>query len=150
MTKKIPKCETKNNISAEYCFKCGYHFTDDNPHYKPIQLKALKCPQCHHTIENLSYGFCTKCGYEFREQKDNITINYLEVIPQLEYERTIRAGYLLAVLIPIVGLCLGIYNFTRKDSPDARHAGKIQILISLVFLMMDIMYISIIFNRKLF
>ncbi|WP_461462278.1 double zinc ribbon domain-containing protein [Methanobrevibacter sp.] len=149
MNKKCPKCDTDNDVSAEYCLKCGYHFQDDNSHYKPIQFKALKCPQCHHTIENLSYGFCTRCGFEFQKQENNVTYNFLEVIPQLEYEKTIKAGYFLAILIPIVGLFIGIYNFTRKNSPSARHAGVIQICLSLAFLMMDILYISIILNANI-
>ena len=48
-------------------------------------------------IDNLSYGFCTRCGYEFQKQKDNVTCNFLEVVPKSAYENTIRAGFLFAV-----------------------------------------------------
>lgn len=150
MNKKCPKCDTNNSEDAEYCLKCGYHFSEDNPQYKSIELKALKCPQCHHTIDNLSYGFCTRCGYEFQKQKDNVTYNFLEVVPKSAYENTIRAGFLFAVLIPIVGLVIGIYNFTRKNSPEAKNAGSFQMILSFLFLIMDIIYLSLIFKIKLF
>ncbi|MGN0093322.1 MAG: zinc-ribbon domain-containing protein [Methanobrevibacter sp.] len=150
MVKICPKCHSENKDEAKSCIKCGYTFRDDVPYYHRVQLKSIRCPQCHNVITNLSYGFCPKCGFEFQKKEKNVTYNYLEVIPKSEHENSITFGYIFSVFIPIIGLVYGIYNFTRNGDVEAKKAGINQIIMSVLFLVMDITYFYFLFNMGLF
>ncbi|MGN1362117.1 MAG: zinc ribbon domain-containing protein [Methanobrevibacter sp.] len=141
MVKHCPQCNTETNDDSRFCPKCGYHYKFEEPQYRKIQVKAVQCPQCHSRIDNLSYGFCPKCGFEFQTKKDNITYNYLEVVEKSQHQNSITYGYILAILIPIVGVFFAIYNISRKGDAEARSAGINQLIISLVFLSLDISYL---------
>lgn len=141
MVKHCPQCNTETNDDSRFCPKCGYHYEFEEPQYRKIQVKAVQCPQCHSRIDNLSYGFCPKCGFEFQTKKNNITYNYLEVVEKSQHQNSITYGYILAILIPIVGVFFAIYNISRKGDAEARSAGINQLIISLVFLSLDISYL---------
>lgn len=141
MVKHCPQCNTETDDKTEFCPKCGYHYNIENPQYKRVQLRAVLCPQCHNRIDNLSYGFCPKCGFEFQTKKDNVTYNYVEIVEKSEHQKSIAYGYLLAIIIPVVGIIFAIYNFTRTNDKEARGAGINQLIISFLFLAMDIMYL---------
>lgn len=150
MVKICPKCNSENSDDAKTCGKCGYTFREDVPYYHKVQLKSVRCPQCHSVITNLSYGFCPKCGFEFQKTENNVTYNYLEVIPKSEHEGSITIGYIFSIFIPIIGLGYGVYNFTRKGDIEVHRAGMNQIIMSVLFLIMDIAYIYMFFKMNLF
>ena len=54
--------------------------------------------------------------------------------PAVENEHTLAyvAGIIFAILIPLIGIIIGVYLYTRKDSSKAQHRAKIVIGLSAV------------------
>jgi DNA-directed RNA polymerase subunit RPC12/RpoP len=81
-----PECKSENLPENKFCQECG----------KPLPEGTLiKCPDCGHAV-SMKAKTCPKCG------------------------RTIDEGiasswYLLAILIPLLGILAGMYFATKKE-----------------------------------
>ena len=92
------------------------------------------CPSCgEELVDNAK--FCKNCGMnlETKETQETQQTNTIQQptqtyeVPKVEndHKLAIIAGYVLAILIPIIGLIIGIYLMTRKDSEKASFHGKL-------------------------
>ena len=94
------------------------------------------CPFCGEELVD-DAKFCKNCGKSL-ENYQNINTDggndYSYNPPVVENDRTLLyvAGIIFAVLIPIIGIIIGIYLYTRKDSSKARSRGKITIALGAV------------------
>ena len=89
------------------------------------------CPSCgEELVDNAK--FCKNCGMNLETQETQQTSNVQQTtqtyeVPKVEndHKLAIIAGYVMAILIPIIGLIIGIYLMTRKDSEKAPFHGKL-------------------------
>ena len=87
------------------------------------------CPSCG---EELPEGtkFCKNCG------KDLENLQASNAVPvqaaENDHKFAIIIGYILAILIPLFGLIVGIYLYTRKDSENAQKHAKFVILVAVI------------------
>ena len=96
------------------------------------------CPSCGEELAD-DAKFCKNCGKEIRQkQPEGIVQNQEFNVERVEesYKLTIIIGYILAILIPILGIIVAIYLYTRKDSQKAnRHAKYILIVAIIVWIL---------------
>ena len=90
------------------------------------------CPKCGEKLVD-NAKFCKNCGENIESVDVNVNSGSYE-IPVVEKDHTaaIVIGYIGAVLIPIVGVALGIYLYTRKDSSKANRHAKFILIIAVV------------------
>lgn len=87
------------------------------------------CPSCG---EELPEGtkFCKNCG---KEIKNVPTSNPVQApVAENDHKLAIIAGYILAILIPLIGFIIGIYLYTRKDSENAQKHAKFIIIVAAI------------------
>ena len=94
------------------------------------------CPFCGEELVSEA-KFCKNCGKDVSSYTDvgeNQTMNAGYGLPAEKNDHTAARvlGFIFAFLIPIIGLILGVYLVTRKDSEKANKHGKIIIAISVV------------------
>ena len=94
------------------------------------------CPFCGEELVD-DAKFCKNCGKSL-ENFQNINTDdandYSYNPPVVENDRTLLyvAGIIFAVLIPIIGIIIGIYLYTRKDSSKAKTRGTITIALAAI------------------
>ena len=86
------------------------------------------CPKCGK--EQLDVAkFCSGCGAELADidtsKEYNVAIN------DKTYTIAIVAGYILAILLPLLGLIISIYLLTRKTDRAKRH-GKFILIVAII------------------
>ena len=88
------------------------------------------CPNCGHELIDAA-KFCKNCGYNL-ESGEKKSQSY--EIPVVEKSHTlgIVLGYVFSLLIPLIGIIIGIYLQTRDDSPKASRHGKYVIIVGVV------------------
>lgn len=88
------------------------------------------CPECGEKLGDEA-KFCKNCGKKLNE---TVTRAFVPERPVAEkpYTISIVIGYIAALLIPIIGLIVGIYLLTRKDSQRAKKHGLYVIIVSVV------------------
>ena len=86
------------------------------------------CPSCG---EELPEGtkFCKKCGKDLSNMQQ---ANVPQPVAENDHKIAIIIGYVLAILIPLFGLIVGIYLYTRKDSANAQKHAKFVILVAVI------------------
>ncbi len=94
------------------------------------------CPFCGEELVDEA-KFCKNCGKDVSVYADigNNTPNSHEyVMPASEKSHTLATvlGFIFAFLIPILGIIIGIYLLTRKDSSKAKKYGIIVIALAAV------------------
>ena len=84
------------------------------------------CPSCG---EELPEGtkFCRNCGKELRNVQKN-EFGQTQAVVENNHNLAVILGYVFAVLIPIIGIIIGIYLYTRKDSQNAQKHAKFVII----------------------
>ena len=100
------------------------------------------CPYCGEELID-DAKFCKRCGSSISAGATRPQFNSGQPAEK-SYTITLVVGYIAAILIPIIGIIIGIYLMTRKDSPDAKH-GKFIIIVAaavwiLSFLSLNIFY----------
>ena len=100
------------------------------------------CPSCGAEKKDGS-KYCHNCGYEFKAVESganqNSSLNAdLNQSPNPAVETSENShtlakvlGYIFAILIPLIGIILGIYLWTRNEENAKKH-GKIIIGLSIV------------------
>ena len=78
------------------------------------------CPSCG---EELPEGtkFCKNCGKDLTNMQSGTAVP--APVAENDHKAAVIIGYIAAILIPIVGLIIGIYLYTRKDSQNAVKHG---------------------------
>ena len=93
------------------------------------------CPACGEELIDAA-KFCKNCGAEIdNPQKTTNTYKenrrqYIELSDK-NYTIAIVVGYVMAILIPLIGLIIGIYLLTR-DSSRAKKHGKFVLIVTVV------------------
>lgn len=93
------------------------------------------CPACGEELIDAA-KFCKNCGAEIdNPQKTTNTYQenrrqYIELSDK-NYTIAIVVGYVMAILIPLIGLIVGIYLLTR-DSSRAKKHGKFVLIVTVV------------------
>ena len=94
------------------------------------------CPACGEELIDAA-RFCKNCGASLDEphQMGNThqenTQQFMEA-SEKSHTAAIVIGYVMAILIPLVGLIIGIYLLTRNDSSNAKRHGKYVLIVTLV------------------
>ena len=87
------------------------------------------CPACG--VELIDDAkFCKNCGSSVSAVPRGPTIE--RPAGEKSHTAAIVIGYILAVLIPLIGLIIGIYLATRKDSQSASKHGKYIIIVAVI------------------
>ena len=98
------------------------------------------CPSCgEELVDNAK--FCKNCGAEVSFKPDGET--YRTPAIEKSYTAFIVIGYILDLLIPILGIIVGIYLLTRNDSSKAKRHGVYILIVGIL-----IWIFSVIFNLR--
>lgn len=87
------------------------------------------CPSCGEALVD-NANFCKSCGASLNgASRANVPER-----PAVEKSYTIHiiVAYILALFIPLLGVILGVYLMTRKDSKSANKHGKYAIIVAVV------------------
>ena len=93
------------------------------------------CPSCgEELVDNAK--FCKSCGINLDTMEENRNThqeNTKQFIEATEKSHTLAvvAGYILAVLVPLLGIIVAVYLLTR-DSPDAKKHGRYMVIVAVV------------------
>lgn len=90
------------------------------------------CPNCGEKLID-DAKFCKSCGASLNSSAPRATV---PEPPAYERSYTVHiiVAYALALLIPLLGIVMGVYLMTRKDSEQARKHGKYALIVA--FLLM--------------
>ena len=94
------------------------------------------CPFCGEELVD-SAKFCKNCGKNIEDYKnpDGDDMPKTQWTPPAEEKSHTLAlvlGILFSILIPLIGIIIGIYLYTRKDSSKAKRYGTIIIALGVV------------------
>ena len=93
------------------------------------------CPSCGEELVD-SAKFCKSCGtnLENHEPPRQSNQNQQFHVPRVEEKHwiAIAIGYFCAIFIPLIGLIISIYLFTRKNSENAGKHGKYILIITVI------------------
>ena len=97
------------------------------------------CPSCG---EELPEGtkFCKNCGKEIGNMQTN-DFGQTQTVIENDHKAAVIIGYICAFLIPIIGIIIGIYLYTRKDSQNAQKHAKFVLLLSAFIWFISLMMI---------
>lgn len=98
------------------------------------------CPSCGEELVD-NANFCKSCGANLNSNAPRADIPERPAVEK-SYTIHIIVAYALALLIPLLGIIMGIYLMTRNDSESAKKHGKIAFIISVAF--MAISFLSVI------
>ena len=94
------------------------------------------CPFCGEELLDEA-KFCKNCGKDVSAYAgfgDNVQGTNRYNVPVAKKSHTLAtvAGFICAILIPLIGAIISIYLITRKDSPKAKRYGIIILVLSIV------------------
>ena len=97
---------------------------------------SIFCPFCGEELVD-GAKFCKNCGknvesYGAAKDTAENQNSFNPPVVEKSYTAATVLGFILSVLIPIVGIIIGIYLYTRKDSADAKKYGLIVIVLGVV------------------
>ena len=103
------------------------------------------CPSCGEELAD-NAKFCKNCGANIETNEKSSTQQTASTyeVQQVEndHKLAIIAGYIFAILIPLIGIIIGIYLYTRKDSEKATFHAKIIIAIGAIILFISFMLMA--------
>ncbi|MDO5814949.1 MAG: zinc-ribbon domain-containing protein [Methanobrevibacter sp.] len=100
MVKFCDKCgEELKNENARFCDKCGAEVKmgSNQNNAKTANIGGIVCPHCGQTT-SMGLTHCEKCGSSFEDNRVAVII-----------------GYIVSLIIPILGLIPAIYLLTRNN-----------------------------------
>ena len=82
------------------------------------------CPFCGEQLVDEAM-FCKNCGKKLDKFQTTLDEDYRTTPPVVENDHTLAfiVGIIADIIIPIIGIIIGIYIYTRKDSSKARTRG---------------------------
>ena len=98
------------------------------------------CPACGEALID-DAKFCKSCGANISGGASAASVPEMPVVEK-SYTALTVIGYILAFLIPILGVICGIYLLTRKDSEDANKHGKLMIIVAVVIWAISFLMLS--------
>lgn len=98
------------------------------------------CPKCGEQLVDEA-KFCKNCGANIETITTSTNMGYDVPVVEKSHTLAIVVGYIGAILIPIVGVALGIYLYTRNDSEKAKRHGTFILIIAVVVWILSIMMI---------
>lgn len=113
-----PKCGELNGNDRSTCYKCGAAFGAAE-YYKKI------CPKCGHIYSSRT-DVCTSCGSRLGVYSGPPSHNS-------DSNSSNTWMYVLAVLIPIVGLILGFIQIGRGNNNIGKHLIILSIVLSIIY-----------------
>lgn len=103
------------------------------------------CPSCgEELVDNAK--FCKSCGINLDTMEENRyshkenTQQFIEVTEK-SHKTAIIIGYILAILVPLLGIIVAVYLLTR-DSPDAKRHGRYMIIVAVVVWILSAIILS--------
>lgn len=103
------------------------------------------CPSCGEKLVD-NAKFCKNCGINLENMQENInahqenTQQFMEA-SEKSHTAAIVIGYILAILIPLLGLVAAIYLLTRENSPSAKRHGKYVLIVTVIVWILSIISI---------
>lgn len=94
---------------------------------------SIYCPFCgEELVDNAK--FCKNCGknvQDYRNITEDEKSDYSINPPVIEKSHTIATvlGFIFSIFIPLIGIIIGIYLYTRNDSSKAKKYGIIVIIL---------------------
>ena len=88
------------------------------------------CPKCGEELID-DAKFCKSCGASITGTPGPTQPSGGPLLEK-SYKAHYIIGYILAILFPILGIIMGIYLITRKDSEDAKKHGKYVIIVAVI------------------
>ena len=90
--------------------------------------------------------FCKNCGINLDTMQENVNahqVNTQQFMAASEESHTVAIviGYILAILIPLLGLVAAIYLLTRDNSPSAKRHGKYVLIVTVIVWILSIISI---------
>ena len=92
------------------------------------------CPFCGEELVD-SAKFCKNCGKNieiYAPNQDNHQQAFNGPLVENDHKTAIIISYVLAVLIPLIGVFASVYLLTRKDSQNAKKHGKYVLIVAIV------------------
>ena len=93
------------------------------------------CPNCGEELVD-DAKFCKSCGTELYSGAERASVPNPPAYEK-SYTVHIIVAYALALLFPLLGLILGFYLLTRKDSESAKKHGKYALIVSVVMMVLS-------------
>lgn len=97
------------------------------------------CPSCgEELVDNAK--FCKSCGINLETMEENRyshqenTRQFIEATEK-SHTAAIVIGYILAILVPLLGLIVAVYLLTRDESKAKRHGKYILIVTVIVWIL---------------
>lgn len=100
---------------------------------------SKKCPECgEELLDNAK--FCKHCGAKLDAGESTAETTFQQapqtyqqpMVEENKHTAAVVLGYIFAILIPIIGLIIGVYLITRNDSESAKFHGKIVLALSTI------------------
>jgi uncharacterized membrane protein YvbJ len=94
------------------------------------------CPFCGEELVD-SAKFCKNCGKSIENYTNSDGVDMPEThwtppVEEKSYTWALVIGILFSLFIPLIGIVIGIYVYTRKDSSKAKLYGTIIIALGVI------------------
>ena len=102
------------------------------------------CPSCGEELIDEA-KFCKSCGINLDNMEENPHARPQSTQPFIEsteesHKLATVAGYILAILVPILGIIVAVYLLTR-NSQDAKRHGKYMVIVAVIVWILSILSI---------
>lgn len=109
---------------TKFCPFCGEALVDE----------AKFCKSCGKSLENINFNNNT--------QQTVYTQPYSVPVVEKSHTAAIVLGYIFAILIPLIGLIIGIYLTTRNDSQKAKRHGIFVLIVAIAVWVLNFIIIA--------
>lgn len=120
--KECPKCGELNAEKNTRCFNC-------NTYLENVKSTTRICPKCMQVFYDSKVDECPKCRVELRDYSPTYGTNNK---PNNKTDIPIWA-YIIAIIIPIVGIIIGLVYLSRGEDVIAKRLILISVLVSIVW-----------------
>lgn len=120
--KECPKCGELNGDQNERCYKC-------NEYLGKSVVKKKICPKCMEVYYDSELDSCPKCHENLKNYDSVSTGSYSSG----RYGPDVPIwAYVISVLLPVVGIIMGLIYLARGDDDIAKRLFLVSIIVSVV------------------